>query len=226
MKRFAWLFGLIPLIMTLIWLQFLPERVPVHYSLSGAVDSWGSKWFYLLLPAVVLATVLAYPLIARSLTRKTDADEKSQAHGAANVKVVQYVMLATILLFTVLQAVLLCSAGRAASGEARSALPLTRIVVICLGVMLIVLGNVMPKAKRNSAVGFRCGWTMFNDVTWQKSNRFSGAAMILAGLGCAVAAALAPEAWAIPILFIALTAAVAASLVYARRVYREETGKE
>ena len=81
----------------------------------------------------------------------------------------------------------------------------------------------MPKAKKNSAVGLRCAWSMYNDVTWQKSNRFGGRAMMAAGLVTVAAVLLAPEGWAMPILLGALAVATIASLIYAKKVYNEET---
>ena len=53
-RHLAKLLTVFPMAMTLIWLQFLPDRVPIRYSFSGAIDAWGSKWTYLILPGVVL----------------------------------------------------------------------------------------------------------------------------------------------------------------------------
>ena len=227
MKIVSRLAAFLPLTVTLIWLQFLPDRVPLHYDFSGNIDRWGSKWENLLLPGIVLVMALIFALTEKLGFRAAAGDQRKTAQAVSNRKVLRITMLATSLTFTVLQAVLLYSAGRGAAEQAaRSSLPLNRIVVLCLGVMLLVLGNFMPRAKRNSAIGFRCGWTQYSDVTWQKSNRFSGYAMMLAGAVTGAAVLPAPDAWAIPIFFGALTCSLAASLIYARRVYRAEREKE
>ena len=54
MKLLSKISAFLPLAVTLIWLQFLPDRVPLHYDASGNIDRWGSKWENLLLPGVVL----------------------------------------------------------------------------------------------------------------------------------------------------------------------------
>lgn len=226
MKLFARISVILPLAVTLIWLQFLPDQVPLHYDYAGSIDRWGSKWENLLLPGVVLVMGLICWLVIRNGLRKAAADEKQRAHAETNVKVIRIVMIATGIFFTVMQAVLLYKAGQeaAANGTAES-VDVNRVTAVCMGVLFLVLGNYMPKAKRNSMVGFRCGWTMFNDVTWQKSNRFSGFALMLTGLFTAVCAILLPKAWTIPSMLILLTAAMTACLIYAAKVYNQEKAK-
>ena len=40
----------------------------------------------------------------------------------------------------------------------------------------------MTKAKRNTVVGFRTAWSMYNDNTWRKSNRFGAISIVVAGV--------------------------------------------
>lgn len=227
MKLLARVSAFLPLATTLIWLQFLPDRVPIHYNFNGAIDRWGSKWENLLLPGVVLLMALLFALADWLGFKAAAGDEKKTAHAESNRKVLRVVMVAAALMFTVLQAVLLWGEGRAVeSGAVQSALPLNRVVAVCLGFMILIMGNFMPRTKLNSTLGFRCGWTMYNEVTWQRSNRFSGYAMMIAGALTVLISLLVPDAWAIPVFFAALTLSVIVSLIYARKVYREEIGKE
>lgn len=224
MKLLSKLSALLPLVMTLIWVQFLPDRVPVHYDFAGNVDRWGSRWEYLLLPGVVLIMAAVFLLVAAGLKRKAAGNEKALAHAGANGRVLLTTLLITGLMFTALQAFLLARAGRAAE-QGASAPALNRVTAICLGVAFVGLGNVMPKAKRNSFVGLRCGWSEYNDVTWQKSNRIGGYLLAGAGVLTVVTALLVPDAWAIPAVLILLTLAVIVSLAYASRIYRREKAK-
>ena len=221
MKLLSKLSALLPLVMTLIWAQFLPDRVPAHYDFAGNVDRWGSRWEYLLLPGVVLVMAAVFLSVAAGLRRKAAGDEKALAHAEANGKVLHVILLITSLMFTTLQAFLLAHAGRAAV-EGAPAPALNRVTAICLGAAFIGLGNVMPKAKRNSIVGLRCSWSEYNDVTWQKSNRMAGYFLAGAGVLTVVTALLVPDAWAVPAVLILLTLAVIASLVYACRVCQQE----
>ena len=51
----------------------------------------------------------------------------------------------------------------------------------CLGLILIVIGNIIPKCKRNSVVGVRTTWSMDNDTTWELSNRLGGRLIMICG---------------------------------------------
>lgn len=226
MKLLAKISALLPLALTLVWLQFLPDRVPLHYNFAGEIDRWGSKWEYLLLPGIALLFAACFSLAGLLMRRQAGTDEKALAHVETNCKLLRVVLAGSVLLFTVLQAVLLLSAGRAAAEGAQTApLPYLRMTALALSFLLIVLGNLMPKSRRNSFVGLRCAWTEYNDLTWQKGNRFGGWALAAAGLFTIPAALLTPEPWPIAVLLGALHTATAASLVYARQVYREEKMK-
>ena len=58
---------------------------------------------------------------------------------------------------------------------------LTKISFGILGIALIILGNIMPKLKRNSIIGLRTPWSMKNVVVW-KSQRFCGILFMLSGI--------------------------------------------
>lgn len=226
MKLLAKLSAFLPLALTLIWLQFLPDRVPLHYNFAGEIDRWGSKWEYLLLPGIALLFAACLSLAGLLMRRQAGTDEKALAHAETNRRVLRIVLVCSALFFTVLQAVLLLGAGRAAAeGAKTAAIPYLRIISLALSFLLIAVGNVMPKSRLNGAMGFRCGWSMYNETTWQKANRFGGLALVAAGLLTLPAALLLPEPWPLIVLLAALHAATAASLVYARQVYREEKMK-
>ena len=40
----------------------------------------------------------------------------------------------------------------------------------------------MPKAKNNAIFGLRTKWSRANDLTWKKSQRFGGVAIIITGI--------------------------------------------
>ncbi len=226
MKLLAKLSAYLPLALTLIWLQFLPDQVPLHYNFAGEIDRWGSKWEYLLLPGIAHLFAACFSLAELLMRRQAGTDEKALAHVETNCKLLRVVLVGSVLLFTVLEAVLLLSAGKAAAeGAKTAAIPYLRIISLALAFLLIVLGNLMPKSRRNSFVGLRCAWTAYNDLTWQKSNRFGGWALAAAGLVTIPAALLLPEPWPLIVLLAALHAATAASLIYARQVCREEKMK-
>lgn len=49
---------------------------------------------------------------------------------------------------------------------------IANISCILAGIVFIILGNYMPKTKKNNVVVARTAWSMYNNNTWRKSNRF------------------------------------------------------
>ena len=60
---------------------------------------------------------------------------------------------------------------------------------------LIPLGNIMPKAQRNSAFGLRTKWSTANDHCWQQSQRIGGYIMVVTGFVGVILTAVLPAAW-------------------------------
>ena len=52
MKRIMWAISVISLAGTAVVLQFMPEKVPMHYDLAGNIDRWGSKYENLIFPGL------------------------------------------------------------------------------------------------------------------------------------------------------------------------------
>ncbi len=61
-----------------------------------------------------------------------------------------------------------------------------------VGLGLVVLGNYIPKVKRNHIFGVRTTKTLSDDEAWLKANRFGGRAIFLAGIICMLTAYINP----------------------------------
>jgi len=47
---------------------------------------------------------------------------------------------------------------------------------------MVILGNIMPKLRRNSLVGLRTPWSQSSEVVWKKSQRVGGILFMAAGI--------------------------------------------
>ncbi len=43
MKKIMWIAAMIPVVVTSVVLQFMPDVIPMHHDLEGNTDRWGSK---------------------------------------------------------------------------------------------------------------------------------------------------------------------------------------
>lgn len=51
-----------------------------------------------------------------------------------------------------------------------------------VGLLLIIIGNYLPKIPKNNSLGIRNKWTKKNEFVWKKAHRFTALVYILVGL--------------------------------------------
>ena len=230
MKKVMWILSFLSLIGTAVVLQFLPERVPMHFDIAGNIDRWGSKYENLVFPVIILALSLFWTLFIRYYEKKsrTAADEKERAGAKTNTKVLCVAGLLMAAMFTVMQGSILYGAWKAsAPGTAEQAVDIGKISVILMGIVFIVLGSYMTKTRINRTVGLRVSWSMYNDNTWRKSNRFGAFALMAAGVLTVVLAVLVKNSFAAAMASLgAVLIAAAVSVMYAHSVYLREIKAE
>ena len=225
MKKVMWLVSLIPLVITGIVLGFLPDKVPMHYNAQGVIDRWGSKYENLLFPFIILALTFFWQLLIWFYEKKSAKakTEKEQAEALSNVKMLRIVAISMALMYTVMQCFFLYGAYVEANTDATHAvIDVAQISCILLGTMFVVLGNFMPKTRLNGVVGLRIVWSMHNDVTWAKSNRFGGIALMIVGLMTIITAIFADSMLATGLMLVYLFVSVIVMLVYSYKVYKKE----
>ena len=166
---------ILPLLLVLLALPFMPDTIPAHYGLNGTIDRMGSKYELLIFPIISIIMYLVFYFSMKYEIKKKD-DEK-------NIKIL-------VITFTIIQAFELINTvwfGLKAytyseTAVKNSILNTGKIVYIAIAVTMIILGNIMPKARNNGVFGLRTKWSRANDLTWQKSQRFGGAMLIITGL--------------------------------------------
>lgn len=221
-KRNTVIYGLmlVTVAVTGIMLQFMPDVIPCHYNAAGEIDRLGSKYESLIFPAVTSVMGFFFIFMDRAVQKHAKDEEKRLGE-----KVLQIAAVVTLLLFLAMSIYFMSKAiayGRsgAAAVPGTDAENTVRIAVILTGAALTVLGNYMPKSRKNAVFGLRTGWSMKNDRVWQKSQRFAGIASVVCGLLLILLGIFVKEKLLLlmlPLLLLWAAAGVAASYVYCRR---------
>ena len=160
---------------TAVFLALMPDTVPMHYDAAGVADRFGSKYENLIFPLCTAGMALLFALL-----------DKLQQE---NRKVLAYTGTGMLVFFNALFAYMMWQSLRYDTSAATT--DINRFTAIAMGLLLILLGRVMPKAQRNSMFGLRTPWSTASDTVWQKSQQFSGVSAAVAGLLlCLVGAAL------------------------------------
>ena len=214
-KLYGWIVALIlfSFVCTGLFLTIAPDRIPAHYNARGEVDRWGSKYEYLLLPAISLISGGLLPLVGRYEAKKGRGD---------NEKIVGWLTVWMLIVFNALWIFFMAKAvdpDTAVKGLTGFS---AKGICILLMVLLIVLGNQMPKVSRNSALGLRTKWSMADDVCWQKSQRFGGFLIVSTGIVGAAAVSIAPVAWSGYLVIGMVLVMTCAASIGSYRIYRKE----
>ena len=165
----------LPLMVTLTSFFFLPDEVPVHFNSSNQVDRLGSKYELLILPFVILFLGIIFILIANHL-------DKKEKNGSNNYNILITVGICILAIFNILTYVTIYLAFAGLQESATAPIDVLSLVTLLFGFMMIVIGNIIPKAKMNSMLGLRTKWSMSIEDAWKKSQRFGGYAAIISGV--------------------------------------------
>lgn len=163
-------FSILPLIITLIALNYLPNMIPAHYGFNGQVDRYGSKYESLIIPCISIFFFIFLFLITKYSIKKNSQNEK----------ILFYTNLFTILLFNLLTYVFLYSSFKNITNLSNSFS--TKFISIFMGIFLIVLGNFLPKCKKGTMIGIRTAATCSNDEVWFKTHRIGGKLFVIWGI--------------------------------------------
>jgi SdpI/YfhL protein family len=125
-------------------------------------------------------TALVIDTLFRSLWRH---DRVRSGNGA--FESTYHAIVLRVLLFVLALHVLVMIELTGAMNALGVRLSAGRAVVVMLGVVLVAIGNLLPRTRPNVAVGVRTARTLTNTLLWQHVHRASGYATV--GLGAVIA---------------------------------------
>lgn len=174
-KKLFYTFMFLPLIASCIALLFLPDLIPTHYNIKNNVDRWGSKYEILILPIVTI-------IFGQFLLLMGRIANKQEKQGNNNERNSVVIGTCSLIIFNAISGAMIYSGITKTEKLSFMSLEFEQILFFISGVIFVIIGNVMPKLKKNSALGFRTKHSMKNDETWKKSQRFAGITTILSGI--------------------------------------------
>ena len=189
----------------------LPDIVPTHWDAAGNVDGWSGKMATLgldLLPLGLLALFYALPKI----------DPRGKAYERMGSFYTGVVTLFTVFLICMTWTTELTVFGIIPQNES----PIGIFTGVTVGIGLMLLGNYLPKVKRNYSFGCKTPWALDNDQNWRLTHRFGGVAMVLAGLATVVSGLFSRQmrGAAVVLLLAAVIGSSLATYAYSYLVFR------
>ena len=188
----------------------LPERMATHWNLSGEVDGWSSRASGAFgLPTVALGTLLLLSFLPRIDPRRENYAKFAGTYDLIVSLVVAFLVLTHVLVI-----------GTALGWPVN----ISRVIPPALGVLFLVLGNVLPRARQNWWFGVRTPWPLSDERVWMRTHRVGGRLMVAAGIVTIATVAL-PTEWAMPVLLTAIMGSALGSVIYSYVAWRQERAR-
>lgn len=141
--------------------------LPVHWGLTGEPDGFMGRNAALLMPLLVTAALLA---IFSGLVRFSAPERLEPGRY-----LMRAVIPALVGLFLVIQV------GTVSIGLGLE-VSMVRLIALGLGVLLLVMGNMLPKTQPNAHAGIRLPWNLSSPAVWQATHRAGGIVSLAGGL--------------------------------------------
>ena len=157
---------LLPSLVCCVFWNQLPEEIPTHFNLLGQADGYNHKMSAIFgLPILML---LMHWLLLFIMIK----DPKS-SNISSKIQLLIYWIIPFVSCLSMISIF-----GESLGYSMMSGL----LAQIFMGVVMIVIGNYLPKTHRNYIIGIRLPWTLENDENWRKTHRLAGKIWVLGGL--------------------------------------------
>ncbi len=174
-KSVFYILMFLPLLVTLIVLQYLPEQIPAHYDFNNQVTRWGSKYETLILPAITI--FFGFFMLGMA---KYSAKHEETGKNNENIGIMTGIV--SLVIFNAMTGYFLYTDFNKIENLSSVTIDINQLIFGIFGVSIIIIGNIMPKLRMNSCIGLRTNWSMKNETTWKKSQRFGGISFIIVGI--------------------------------------------
>ena len=193
---------LLPLLAGVILYPRLPETMATHWGFDGTANGWMPR----------AAAVFGLPLLIMALHLICFYAESRDQKQKNMHPVLRTVMLWFCPVVSLLGGVLTLGTGMGYEMHVGTAAPMF------VGLLFLILGNYLPKLRRNRTMGIKLPWTLASEENWTRTHRVAGFLWVLAGLLMLLSALLRLHgAVTVALLALAVGIPVLYSYLYYRR---------
>lgn len=153
-------------LVNLLFYKKMPETLPSHWGFNNKIDGYSSKFTTLITTPLLLIFLNIFSCFM------LDNDPKNKDKNNFVITIGK----ATIPLVMLITFVISVFYGLGKK------INVMVIISIFVGFLLILIGNYLPKTKRNYTVGIKLPWTLNSDENWNKTHRLAGYFFILGGI--------------------------------------------
>lgn len=199
------LIGLCLVVGVLLYPQ-LPDPMPSHWNAAGEVDGYMSKvWGVFLLPLITASLTLMLLVIPSIDPLKANIETFRRSY---NVFIVGFVVFMLFVYGLTLAAALGWQFN------------MNYLLLPVMGVLLIGVGQLVKRAKRNYFIGIRTPWTLNSEQNWDATHTLGARMFTAAGIVTIFSAFLGEEG--IWVMLAAVLVAAFVPILYSYLLWRRE----
>ena len=197
---------LLPILFGIIVWDKLPAELPIHWNFAGEIDNYAGKGFVVFGIPPLMLFVHWLCVLGTAL----DPKNKNQNKKPMGVIIWSIPFVSLLLAFIIYSEAL----GYHMNVEA--------VAFVLIGVLLLVIGNYLPKCKQNYTLGIKVVWALETEENWNATHRFAGKLWTVGGI-LLVFCGFLPTPWNL-VLFLSLTfPMVIAPVVYSYLYYKKHS---
>lgn len=200
------LVALIPFALSLFFYARLPQRVAIHFDFNGMPDGFA--------PRAVAAFVFPVALFMGHLYMLFRLESEPKNDSLAPV-IKTLMPWGLPLLSVVLQV------GIISFAIAEKMNFLFWASLLC-GMMMIVIGNYLPKCRHNYTFGIKLPWTLASEDNWNHTHRVAGYLYVICGIALMINS-FAGTAWLLPVAIVLM---LAVPFIVSYSYYKRHENKE
>lgn len=203
----SWILFVVALLLAVVFMGDLPDMIPIHYSLDGTVDSFGSKYMLFLIPIVILAMI-----IIAEVSKNFSKPAKTSNRYYYQIIFVINAIFISLEIYTI---ALACD---------MKVTDVKNFILVIVGMLVMTFGNMMPKFGHGMAIGIRTKWTLADEQVWYLTHRFCAKLWFVGG-GLLVVTAFLGGIVRMILLIAIVAVLIVVPVLYSKYKYKNITNK-
>ena len=199
-------------------LFFIPDTVPVHWGANGDADRFGKKYESLLAP--LMAVIICIGMLFSAKYGTNNKENKND-----NEKLLYIVCECLLSILFVMNIYVLYAMINNIQNLYTMKIDIGKLTLVLFGLLMVISGNFMPKAKKKPYIGFRTPTTMKNDDVWKKSQRFAGISFIAGGFVNIIASIFLTGVPCLFVLMAVILVVITSGLIYTSKFKDKDKDK-
>lgn len=163
---FTTLLCLAPILLGICLYNRLPAQIPSRFDFDGNISGYMNKAAMVFLMPVFMAVMNVVCHVS------LNADPGKKNYPPVMKHILQWLL--PVLIWVCYPVSLLSGLGMKFSVPA--------ISIMLVSLLLIIVGNYLPKCRRNFTMGIRTPWTLSSEENWRKTHRMAGYLWTAGGL--------------------------------------------